>query len=49
MSRIPDRCTCTEDLAYEGECDFCVGNYPCPGGCGKLASDCACDEKSNDE
>jgi len=45
MSKIPNRCTCAFDAEWEGECDFCLGNYPCPGGCGKDVADCVCEER----
>lgn len=43
---VRNKCTCRRNRAWEnGECDYCLGEYPCPNECGELARDCRCDQR----
>lgn len=39
------RCKCSRTGVMP--CDFCEGEYPCPGGCGEVFADCECEEEDD--
>lgn len=39
------RCRCSRTGVMP--CDYCEGEYPCPGGCGEVFADCECEEEDD--
>lgn len=37
--------SCTCKSWHEEPCSFCMGDTPCNGGCGEIASECVCEEE----